>query len=78
MLESQTSSTLTGDHACARCGYNLRGLTRGGLCPECAAPVGDSLRGNLLHHQKVFTEAAGKARALQSGEVDTVPPQSGL
>lgn len=32
-----------GDLPCAGCGYNLRGLTRDGRCPECGAPVADSL-----------------------------------
>lgn len=36
------------DRACARCGYNLRGLRSDGLCPECATPIARSLQGNLL------------------------------
>ncbi|USN98259.1 MAG: hypothetical protein H6810_08725 [Phycisphaeraceae bacterium] len=27
------------DRPCYRCGYNLRGLETGGLCPECGAPI---------------------------------------
>lgn len=27
------------DQACAHCGYNLRGLQRGGVCPECGAAI---------------------------------------
>ncbi|MDX2132523.1 MAG: hypothetical protein SFY69_10785 [Planctomycetota bacterium] len=30
---------LGGDLRCARCGYNLRGLSIRGTCPECATPV---------------------------------------
>lgn len=30
---------LGGDLSCARCGYNLRGLSIRGVCPECATPV---------------------------------------
>lgn len=30
------------DIPCARCGYNLRSLSAGGLCPECGSPVRDS------------------------------------
>jgi len=39
---------LTTDIACARCGYNLRGLRAGHLCPECGTPIERSLIGNLL------------------------------
>lgn len=38
------------DQACTRCGYNLRGLSTAGVCPECGAPVADSLRGFLLRY----------------------------
>ncbi|MCC6676675.1 MAG: hypothetical protein IT436_05980 [Phycisphaerales bacterium] len=38
------------DQACIRCGYNVRGLPTTGLCPECATPVADSLRGFLLRY----------------------------
>lgn len=36
------------DLSCTSCGYNLRGLRAGGLCPECANPIDRSLRGDLL------------------------------
>ncbi len=36
------------DVACASCGYNLRGLAPDGRCPECGAPIANSLRGNTL------------------------------
>jgi hypothetical protein len=32
------------DLPCFRCGYNVRGLAGDGQCPECAAPVGETLR----------------------------------
>lgn len=35
---------LTGDLPCARCRYNLRGLSILGVCPECGTPV----RGTIL------------------------------
>lgn len=28
-----------GDRPCHRCGYSLRGLPRGGACPECGTPI---------------------------------------
>ncbi len=33
---------------CLSCGYDLSGLPETGVCPECAAPIERSLRGNLL------------------------------
>ena len=43
------------DVACYRCGYSLRGLDIGGLCPECGGPVDESaarhaarLRGDVV------------------------------
>jgi hypothetical protein len=36
------------DVPCLNCGYNLRGLTRDGACPECGTPVQRSLQGNLF------------------------------
>lgn len=41
---------LTADRACVRCGYNLRGLPRAGVCPECSTPVADSLRTKVLKY----------------------------
>jgi len=34
--------------ACHGCGYNVRGLLRDGLCPECSTPVEQSIKGDLL------------------------------
>jgi hypothetical protein len=36
------------DIPCRKCGYNLRGLTMQGRCPECGMPVGISIQGDLL------------------------------
>jgi len=36
------------DVACARCGYNLRGLLPDHFCPECGTPIERSLQGNVL------------------------------
>lgn len=34
------------DHPCAGCGYNLRGIDRAGICPECSMAVERSFRGD--------------------------------
>jgi hypothetical protein len=36
------------DLPCLTCGYNLRGLRSGGVCPECGLAVQRTLRGGLL------------------------------
>jgi len=42
------AKVLEEDTPCRRCGYNLRGLTTTGLCPECGTAVALSLVGSLL------------------------------
>ena len=36
--------TLADNVECLNCGYNLRGIDPGGVCPECGAGVATSLR----------------------------------
>jgi hypothetical protein len=36
------------DISCIACGYNLRGLSPDSICPECATPIGRSIKGDLL------------------------------
>jgi hypothetical protein len=38
----------TTDVPCISCGYNLRGLSDSGSCPECGTAVARSLMGNML------------------------------
>lgn len=48
-LSTYRNAQIEGDVACVRCGYNLKGLPRGGNCPECGAPVASSFgRGRFL------------------------------
>jgi hypothetical protein len=44
----QPPQTVTADTPCRKCGYNLRGLSTAGRCPECGTPVGYSFHGDLL------------------------------
>ena len=39
--------------SCTRCGYDLRGLPRDALCPECGTPLVQSLYGEYLRHRPV-------------------------
>src|SRR3954471_9644603 len=41
---------VTSDLNCRRCGYNLRGLTYGGRCPECNVPVAMSAQSDALRY----------------------------
>ena len=38
------------DVRCHSCGYNLRGISPDGRCPECRADVGRSIHGGLLRY----------------------------
>lgn len=46
--DNQAASTIQSNLPCVRCVYNLRGLSAGGTCPECGAPISESLRADLF------------------------------
>ena len=55
-LSVYRSAPIEGDVGCFKCGYNLKGLPRGGNCPECGGPIRQSLdRGRFLY--KNLTDA---------------------
>ncbi len=54
---ARLSRELAGDLPCIQCGYNLRGLTVKGMCPEC----GTSVRATLL---AVVDPMAGEFRPI--------------
>ena len=48
-FHSKTSAdAILDDHPCVSCGYNLKGLSPDGLCPECGVLASRSLQGDLL------------------------------
>ena len=51
--DSQAASPIDVDILCVHCGYNLRGLTSDGRCPECGGAIADSMRGELLRFADV-------------------------
>ena len=47
-LPLDEEGAIVADLPCVACGYNLRGLSLDGRCPECGMAVERSTRGNLL------------------------------
>jgi hypothetical protein len=53
------------DHHCVSCGYNLRGLSKGGRCPECGMDVTRSLVGDqLIHADAAWLESLYRGHTL--------------
>jgi hypothetical protein len=50
MNPSAVAVMVTADTPCRKCGYNLRGLSIDGRCPECGTPVGVSVNGYFLRY----------------------------
>ena len=59
---SSSAEPLAFDLPCARCGYNLRGLSASGACPECAAAVALA-----LFQRNAGAVPPAAARVLASG-----------
>ena len=47
---AETAGAIESDLPCHSCGYNLRGLSLDGRCPECNLEVATSARGDLLRY----------------------------
>jgi hypothetical protein len=57
-----STTTVDRDVPCRRCGYNLRGLSVSGRCPECGAAVSVSVQGDWLCYSE-----PGFLRTLRRG-----------
>lgn len=62
--KSIQSSAIDSDLPCRECGYNLRGLTVSGACPECGHAIADSTRRNLLRDSDPAYAANLRAAAM--------------
>ena len=47
--ETPVISTIEFDLPCAICGYNLKGLSQAGTCPECGQAIARTFRFDLTH-----------------------------
>ncbi len=50
MQTATLTNPLDRDLPCRDCGYNLRGLSTDGRCPECSLSVAESNRGDAIEH----------------------------
>ena len=62
VTDTAAPATIDRDLPCHRCGYNLRTLPAGGVCPECEAPV----RASLDFHEH-YGIADGPAMRIRRG-----------
>ncbi len=65
--------TIIVDLPCRDCGYNLRGLHKDARCPECAAPVAESLAGFLLRFaQPEWLERVALGARIAAGGITAI------
>ena len=62
--KSIQSSTIESDLLCRHCGYNLRGLTLGGACPECGRATLESLPRFLKDSDPAYLRTIGRGAVL--------------
>jgi hypothetical protein len=64
------------DLACAMCGYNLKGLSPDGACPECGRAIGETLNHGLSHADPAWLRRqAGAVPFLAALCLLNYPPQ---
>jgi len=62
--KSIQSSTIESDVPCRHCGYNLRGLTPGGACPECGRATLEALPRYLKDAGPAYLRTIGRGAVL--------------
>jgi len=67
LLMHEPSPVRDSDVCCARCGYNLTGVSIGGACPECGTPV------NAAFQRGRVAPTSGKAVAALVLGIGSVP-----
>lgn len=60
-------AVIADDLPCTGCGYNLRGLSQDGRCPECALPVADTLAAERLRQARTGPPDPRWARQIREG-----------
>src|SRR5687768_11722668 len=66
-LATDEHGALTQDVPCHRCGYNLRGLTPPGGCPECGRDLRDSIHAHRLRPKPLPPPDPAWARQVREG-----------
>lgn len=72
--DPSVAATLIDDVPCAKCDYNLRGLTAVGRCPECGEPIDSSIRRNrLLFANPKWLATIARGQAIIFAAITAIP-----
>lgn len=63
MATTRDATVILEDTECRRCSYNLKGLKRGGSCPECGTPI-SSAGGGIARDSSLVTAPPEYLRGL--------------